>query len=122
MLNARWSIHGNSGLTVPPNVNGHDLLGYNLGVSAIYALTPSLNLLVECVANWDENSMTPATATAPSVLVSPRFRYGFSLPHDAQLVVGVAAPIGLTRDAPDYGIFVYCSLEHFFSREKRAGK
>ena len=92
-----------------PDVNGHDLLGYNLGVSAIYALTHSLNLLVECVANWDEEFDDAGhRGRTVSVLVSPGFRYGFSLPHHAQLVVGVAAPIGLTRDAPDYGIFFHC--------------
>ena len=53
-----------------------------------------------------------------SVLVSPGFRYGINLPGDAQLVVGIAVPVGLTRDAPDYGIFFYGSFENFFSREK----
>ncbi|MEY2526916.1 MAG: hypothetical protein QOE73_1687, partial [Verrucomicrobiota bacterium] len=41
----------------------------------------------------------------------------FNLPNDAQLVVGVAVPIGLTSDSPDCGLFFYCSFEHPFVRE-----
>ncbi len=123
VLSDRWTVHANAGLTVLPNVNGHDLTGYNLGASAIYALTPSLNLMLECTANWDEEfDDNGRRDRSLSVLLSPGIRYGFGLPGDAQLVVGIAAPIGLTRAAPDYGVFFYCSFEHFFSREKRAGK
>ena len=123
VLNDRWTIHANAGLTVLPNVDGHDLTGYNLGASAIYAVTPSLNLMLECTANWDEQvDDNGRRDRSLSVLLSPGIRYGFSLPGDAQVVVGIAAPIGLTRAAPDYGIFFYFSLEHFFSREKRSGK
>ncbi len=123
VLGDRWTAHANAGLTVLPNVNGRDLTGYNLGASAIYAVTPSLNLMAELTANWEEDADDTGNRTRSfSVLFSPGIRYGFNLRGDAQLVVGVAAPIGLTRDAPDYGIFFYCSFEHFFSREKQAGK
>lgn len=123
VLNDRWTVHANAGATVLPDVQSHDLTGFNLGVSAIYALSPSLNLLVECTANWDEEVDDAGHRDrSVSVLLSPGFRYGINLPGDAQLVLGVAAPIGLTRDAPDYGIFFYASFEHFFSREKPAVK
>ncbi len=123
VLNDRWTVHANAGATVLPDVRGHDLTGYNLGVSAIYALTPSFNLMVECVANFDEDVDDAGSRDrSVSVLISPGFRYGIDLPGDAQLVVGIAVPIGLTRDAPDYGLFLYGSFEHFFAREKPAGK
>ena len=32
------------------------------------------------------------------------------------LALVLAAPIGLTRDAPDYGVILYVSFEHFFIR------
>jgi hypothetical protein len=32
------------------------------------------------------------------------------------VVVGLAAPIGVTSAAPDYGVVLYFSFEHFFSR------
>lgn len=123
VLNNRWTIQPNAGLTVLPNVDGHDLTGDNLGASAIYALTPSLNLMLECTANWDEQFDDNGRRDRNlSVLLTPGVRYGFSLPGDAQVVVGIAAPIGLTRAAPDYGIFFYSSLEHFFACEKQAAK
>ena len=123
VLSDRWTVHANAGATVLPDVHGRDLTGYNLGASAICALTPSLNLLVECTANWDEEIDDAGSRDrSVSVLVSPGFRYGINLPGDAQLVVGIAVPIGVTRDAPDYGVFFYGSFEHFFAREKRVGK
>jgi hypothetical protein len=51
-----------------------------------------------------------------TALLSPGARYGFNLPNDAQLVAGIAVPIGLTSDSPDYGLFFYCSFEHPFTR------
>jgi hypothetical protein len=50
----RWSVHGNAGATLLPDVSGRDLLSYNLGASAIYAVTPELHLMLEAVVNWDE--------------------------------------------------------------------
>ena len=118
VLNDRWTVHANAGATVLSDAHG-----FNLGVSAIYAVAPSLNLLVECTANWDEEiDETGSRDRTVSVLVSPGFRYGINLPGDAQLVVGIAVPIGLTRDAPDYGIFFYGSFEHFFSKAKPSVK
>ena len=123
VLNDRWTVHVNAGATVLPDVHGRDLIGYNLGVSAIYALTSSVNLLVECTANGDEEvDDAGGRDRSVSVLVSPGIRYGINLPHEAQLVVGIAMPIGLTRDAPDYGVFFYASFEHGFTRGKRVGK
>jgi hypothetical protein len=49
-------------------------------------------------------------------ILSPGVRYAFNFSNDSQLVLGVGAPIGLTSDAPDYGVFLYVSFEHFFKR------
>ena len=104
-----------------PDVRGRDLWSYNLGASVIYAVTPSFNLLVECTANFDEDvDDLGSRDRSVSVLLSPGFRYGINFKNDAQMVVGIAAPIGLTRDAPDYGVFFYFSFEHAFHREERA--
>ena len=51
-----------------------------------------------------------------TALLSPGARYAFNVPSVAQLVVGLAVPIGLTSDSPDYGLFFYCSFEHAFTR------
>lgn len=115
IVSDRWTVHFNAGTTFFPDVNGRDLNNYNLGGSAIYAVSENLNLMLESVANWEEDvdevRNVDRTVTA---LISPGARYAFNLPNDAQLVVGVAVPIGITSDAPDYGIFFYCSFEHPF--------
>lgn len=117
VLNDRWTVHLNAGATLLPDVNGRDLVGYNLGASAIYAVTPNFNLMLEAVANWDEEADEIGRKDRSfSAIVSPGFRYAFNHANDAQTVVGIAAPIGLTRDAPDYGVIVYVSFEHFFIR------
>ncbi|MDQ3622962.1 MAG: transporter [Verrucomicrobiota bacterium] len=117
VVSDRWTVHANAGGTLLPEVNGRDLVSYNLGVSAIYAVTPRLNLMLECVANWDEEVDDRGRKDRSfSAIASPGLRYAFNHSNDAQTVVGLAAPIGLTRDAPDYGVILYFSFEHFFLR------
>ncbi len=81
--------------------------------------------MLEATANWDEEVNEGGGTSRPaSVLISPGFRYAFNHPNDAQTVIGLAAPIGLTSSAPDFTVFVYASFEHFFWRPKSsaAGK
>ena len=114
----RLSLHGNAGATWLPNVDNHDLVGYHLGASAIYAVTSDFNLMLEAVAEWDEEiDEFGGTEREAAVVISPGFRYAFNHPHDAQTVIGLAAPIGLTSAAPDFGLFIYASFEHFFFRQ-----
>jgi Putative MetA-pathway of phenol degradation len=117
IVSDRWTVHFNAGGSVFPGVKGRDLLNYNLGGSAIYAVSANFNLMLESVVNWEEDvdnaKHVDRTVTG---LLSPGARYAVNLPNDAQLVVGVAVPIGITSDAPDYGLFFYCSFEHSFTR------
>ena len=113
IVSDRWTLHANAGLTFMPDVQGRDLVNYNLGGSAICAVDQRLNLMLECIANFDED---PDDDRASSVILSPGLRYAFNFKNHAQMVVGLAAPIGLTADAPDYGVFFYFSFEHFFAR------
>jgi len=119
IVSNRWSVHFNAGGSVFPDVNNRDLVNYNLGGSAIYAVSSNFNLMLESVAFWEDDvdsaRKVDRTLTA---LLSPGARYAFNLPNDAQLVVGLAVPIGLTSDSPDYGLFFYCSFEHPFVRTK----
>ncbi|MEA3208648.1 MAG: hypothetical protein QOE70_1705 [Chthoniobacter sp.] len=118
VLNDRWSVHFNAGTTVTPDVKGHDLTGYNLGASAIYAVSPTFNVLVEGVTTWDEEVDDLGQRDRSfSAVISPGIRYAVNLPNDAQFVTGIAAPIGLSSDAPDYGVFLYFSFEHSFLRK-----
>ncbi|CAN5590552.1 hypothetical protein BH20VER1_BH20VER1_03040 [soil metagenome] len=115
VVSDRWSVHANAGATWLPD--DEDLLGFHLAASAIYAATPEFHLMLETVANWDEEVHDRGRSDRPAaVVISPGFRYAFNHPGDAQTVIGLAAPIGVTRAAPDFGVFVYASFEHFFWR------
>ena len=121
-LNDRWFAHANAGLTFLPDAGTsptHDLLKYNLGASAIYAATGRLHLMIEWVGYWDESSTGGGgTDREFSSIISPGLRYAFNFKNDSQLVLGIAAPIGLNNASPDIGVFLYVSFEHAFQRKK----
>jgi Putative MetA-pathway of phenol degradation len=119
IVSDRWTLHGNAGATLLPDVSGHDLVNYSLGASAVYAVSRNFNLMLESVATWDEEvNDAGRTQRDVSVIISPGVRYAFNHPNDAQTVIGIAAPIGVTAAAPDFGVFLYASFEHFFFRPK----
>ena len=117
IVSERVTLNFNAGVFLFPDVNDRDLWNYNLGGSAIYAVTRDFNLMLEAVAVWEEDvdhaKNVDRTVTA---LISPGARYAFNLPNDLQIVVGAATPIGLTSDSPDWGLFFYVSFEHPFVR------
>jgi hypothetical protein len=113
----RWTVHGNIGLTYLPDVQDRDLSSYFLGASAIWAPARDLNLLVEWVGQWNQVLDDAASTHRDFVsVISPGLRYALNFENDAQLVVGLATPIGITPDSPDWGVFVYLSFEHGFGR------
>lgn len=117
VLSNRWTGHFNAGATWVPETQGENLTSYTLAGSFIYAVTENFNLMLEAVASWDEElAETSGTNREFSAIVSPGLRYAFNLPNDMQIVAGLAAPIGMTGSAPDYGILFYLSIEHFFTR------
>jgi hypothetical protein len=124
IVSDRWTLNFNAGMSVFPNARNHDLTNYNLGASAIFAVSLDLNLMLEAVAGWNddiaEGVLSPEATVSRSTtaLISPGARYAFNLPNEAQLVVGLGLPIGLTSDSPDWGLFFYCSFEHPFVRTK----
>jgi len=117
IVSDRVTLNFNAGGSLFPDVNDRDLWNYNLGGSAIYAVSWNFNLMLEAVAFWEED-VDPAKNVDRTVaaLISPGARYAFNLPNDLQIVVGAAAPIGLTSDSPDWGLFFYLSFEHPFVR------
>jgi hypothetical protein len=119
IVSERVTLNFNAGVFLFPDVNDRDLWNYNLGGSAIYAVTRDFNLMLEAVAALEEDvdhaKNLDRTVTA---LISPGARYAFNLPNDLQIVVGAAAPIGLTSDSPDWGLFFYLSFEHPFVRSQ----
>ncbi len=113
VLTDRWTAHFNAGMTLLPGAADGDLENFNLGASAIYAVSPTFNAMVELVANWDEETGGRRPA---AVVISPGARYAINFTRGTQLVLGVAAPVGLTSAAPEYGVFLYFSFEHAFRR------
>jgi hypothetical protein len=111
-----WFVHANAGLTFLPHAwpARRDVVNYNLGASAIWAATPTFNLMLEWVALWNQSDDEPGHTQFQSV-ISPGFRRGFNFANDSQLVVGLAIPVGLTGAAPDIGVFLYLSFEHRFA-------
>jgi hypothetical protein len=89
--------------------NAHDnrhLTNYNVGVSAIYAVSRDFNFMLETLWGWNEDIAEAAFAFEETVepsttaIISPGARYAFNLPNDAQLVIGAALSIGLTSVHP----------------------
>jgi hypothetical protein len=117
-----WFVHLNAGATFLPDAasaNGRDLQHFNLGGSAIYAATRDVHFLVEWLGNWNESLNSSGRARHEfSSVVSPGVRKAFNWSSGTQLVVGIAAPIGLTASAPDYGAFLDFSFEHAFLKSK----
>ena len=124
IVSDRWTLHFNAGMSVFPNVRDHHLTNYNVGASAIYAVSRDFNLMLEAVAGWNEDIAEGVFVPEETVdrtmtaIISPGARYAFNLPNDAQLVIGAALPIGITSDSRDWGVFFYCSFEHSFIRTK----
>ena len=115
-LGDRWFAHGNAGLTYLPRSGPpptHDLLNFNLGGSLIYCASLRLNLMLEWIGYWNEGiENTGRVQREFGSVISPGARYAFNFKNDSQLVLGLALPLGLTRTAPDIGVFMYLSFEH----------
>jgi hypothetical protein len=125
IVSDRWTMHFNAGMSVFPNAHqSRHLTNYNVGASAIYAVSRDFNLMLEALAGWNEDiaegvfAFEETVERSTTAIISPGVRYAFNLPNDAQLVIGAALPIGLTSDSPDWGLFFYCSFEHEFTRTK----
>ncbi len=125
IVSDRWTLNFNAGMSVFPNAHqSHHLTNYNVGASAIYAISKDFNLMLEALAGWNEDiaegvfAFEETVERGTTVIISPGARYAFNLPNDAQLVIGAALPIGLSSDSPDWGMFFYCSFEHPFLRSE----
>lgn len=128
-----FAFHFNAGLTYFPKVTvpladgsdspQRDLVGCNLGVSAIYLLSYDFNFMLEAVAFFDQSlDELGGRDHTTEVILNPGFRWAVFTGEDVQWVLGVGVPIGLTRDAPDVGVFGYMSVEHNFLKQPENGK
>jgi hypothetical protein len=114
IVSDRVTLHANAGVTHWFDIDGLHPTNYNLGGSAIYAVTRDFNLMLEAVAQW-EQSVTPGRLIENqfTFTINPGFRYAINFPNDSQFVAGFAVPIAFTKNSPtDYGLFFYLSYEH----------
>jgi len=126
-ISSQIALHANLGLTYQPRVRApldapgtplsrrRTLLGYNLGASAIYAINGRLNVMLEWLG-VSEQSINGAGKRQREFkpFLSPGFRTAVIDSNDLQSVVGVGFPVGLSRRAENYGVFLYLSIEHKF--------
>jgi hypothetical protein len=137
-LGPRFAMHANLGLTYLPDVRvpvdaelgseaddhtvqirrlspAHSLASYNVGASAIVALFPRIHLMLEWVGVFEENLNEQGKKEHDfNVVISPGVRAAVVNRDQLQIVLGVAVPVGLTRPADDYAVFLYFSVEHDF--------
>jgi Putative MetA-pathway of phenol degradation len=119
------AVHANLGLTYLPHVRvpldlpgnplspKRSLVSYNLGASAIYAVTSRVNLMLEWVGIFDQSLDDQGKrSTQFETILSPGIRGSVIDKENFQSVIGLALPVGLNGAAPNYGVFMYLSLEH----------
>lgn len=117
-----WFVHLNAGGTFlpdPASTGGRSVYHHSIGGSVIYAINSDWHLMLESVGVWEEGLNSRGNRDHEfSALLAPGLRKAFNFDNGAQLVLGASAPFGVGGHAPDYGVFLYVSFEHFFSRKK----
>ena len=117
IVSDRVTLHANAGATTYFDVDGRRPTSYNLGGSAVLALTRETNLLFETLGEWTEEVTTARDIERDFTLtILPGIRHGINLPDGGQLVLGIGAPISFSNGQREYGVFFYLSLEHKFLR------
>ena len=117
VLSDHLVTHWNAGATFTPaatDVSGEtaSLTTWNAGQSVVWLAHPRFNLLLETVVTSVQAFADGGrTERHLDVWVSPGARYAFNLPHDLQIVVGLATPIGVGRNHGQNSLFLYFSVE-----------
>lgn len=116
LLGENAFLHANAGLTALPDAasaRDRDLVHYTLAAALNYALHRDLHVLLEWVGLW-EHGLNAAGQRRHEWIswISPGIRCALNPSENMQVVFGLAAPVGLTGSAPDYGVFLYLSVEH----------
>jgi hypothetical protein len=125
VLSDAFVAHLNAGATFTPRAADASgatasLTTWNAGQSVVWLARPTLNLLLEAVATSTQAfAAGGGTERHVDVLISPGARYAINLPDDLQIVLGLAVPIGVGRDAGQNSLFLYFSVELPFWRAKR---
>ena len=128
-LTDKAASHLNLGATAIPEARApinssrtESLISWNGGGSFIWEPREAFNVLCEFVVSRDAEVARHGVAYRTRATLSPGIRIGWNGRAGIQWVWGVAAPIGLTRDTSDVGVFFYLSVEHGFTNIGRAGR
>jgi hypothetical protein len=94
--------------------------GFKVGQALNWRARPRLNLLVEAVFTRGDSPLGESDdGDDESLVVSPGVQYAVLLRRDAQLVPGIAIPIGVGPSEGERAVMFYLSLEHPFGRRRR---
>ena len=113
-------VHANAGWTWSPGVQiaskspaTVNLTSPQVAGSAIWQVTPLLNLMLEGVLLFDETvpEEPQSTPRIRHVTIAPGFRRGWNLPGERQLVVGAAVPVSRAEGSTDVALLGYFSFE-----------
>lgn len=125
---APWLVsHVNLGATWVPSGKEGDRRAEHLAVfggqSLVWLATPRFNVLTEVVWSSSDVRSGGLTSREQQLTVSPGVRYGIDL-GETQVVVGVAAPLGVGPSAGDKAVFGYLSVElpYWHPAEEKAGR
>ncbi|TRV18645.1 MAG: transporter [Microcystis flos-aquae Mf_WU_F_19750830_S460] len=112
VVSDRMTLHANAGATSLFDVLGRSPRSFNLGGSAVYAVTADFNILLETMGERIETvNATRGIDREYALTISPGGRYALNLP-DTQIVLGLGAPVTFSRDKrPSYGAILYLSVE-----------
>lgn len=112
VVSDRVTLHANVGATSLFHVSGRSPTTFNIGDSAVYAITRDFNVLLEAVGERIETvNAVRGIDRQYGLTILPGARYAFNLP-DTQVVLDLGAPITFLRDKQtSYGAIVYLSIE-----------
>jgi hypothetical protein len=111
-----WLVtHSNLGLTwIPAGKDGDaraEFLVLSLGQSFVWLPHPRFNVMLETLWSSADARSGGITRRDQALLVSPGVRWGIDLPHEVQVVLGLAAPLGVGPSAGERSVFLYLSVE-----------
>ncbi|MES2177480.1 MAG: transporter [Gemmatimonadota bacterium] len=91
------------------------------GVSGIWLLAPTFNVMVEAVASrFQFLTPTGARAEGTSYVISPGVRGAINFASGLQVVPGIAFPIGVGKSSGQRDLLLYLSFEHPFRTDPSA--
>jgi hypothetical protein len=86
---------------------------YTLGQSVIWLARARMNLLLESVwSTTDAVAPTGVHTRVRALTLSPGVRWAYDLPHELQVVPGVAVPLGIGPSRGDRAVLLYLSFEN----------